>query len=51
MLVLKTPFNPMNPYDALKHHFKFLETGILLQLGVQNANFQETSLPIHGRFL
>ena len=34
-------FNPLSPYDALKHHFKSLKTHLIfLQLGVSEWKFQ-----------
>ena len=45
-------FNPLNPHEALKHHFTSLKTDlILLQQRVLEQNFHETNLPIHGNFL
>ena len=45
-------FNPLSPYDALKHHFTSLKTDLIfLQQRVLGQNFHETNLPIHGNFL
>ena len=45
------PFNPLNPYDALKHHFTSLKTELIfLQRRVLEIKFHETGLPIHGNF-
>ena len=49
--VMITFFNPLNPYDALKHRFTSLKTDLIfLQLGVFIENFHETGLLIHGNF-
>ena len=41
--------NPLSPHDALKHHFKFLKTYLILQQLIP-WKFHETGLPIHDNF-
>ena len=49
---MKCVFNhPLNPHDALMHHFTSLKRDmIFLQLRGLEENFHETVLPIHGNF-